>query len=181
MAKKYLDTPKAGEDPIERNIRRKPILIKKLKTDAVIKVVVFAAAFFVTFTFIFGVAKVKTNDMYPAIHEGDTVLYFRLGSFINSDVVLYETKDGVNAGRVQACPGATLNTTEGGKLTIDGNFQPENKDAGLYYETPLRKGLNIPCQIGTDEYLVLGDKRDTAKDSRDYGLINRDDIKVFMK
>ena len=182
---KYLEAPLTEEEKLDRNIKRKPILIKKLKHDAVIKVVVFFVAFFITFTFIFGVTRAGTNDMYPAIHDGDVIMYFRLGDFMNGDVVVYETKDGMNVGRVQACMGSVIGQTEGGKITIDGNFQPIQKSAGLYYETYVRDGLELPCQVGKDQYLVLGDEREQSKDSRDYGLINKEDIKgkvfTFMR
>lgn len=176
----YLDTPDlTEEEKLDRNIKRKPILIKKLKQDAIIKVVVFAAAFFITFTFIFGVTRAETNDMYPAIHEGDVILYFRLGNFINSDVVVYETKDGRNVGRITGTAGTEVGRTNAGLLTINGNLQPVQIDSGIGYETKLKNGgaLPIPSTAGPDQYLILGDDRMHARDSRDYGYIAKEDIK----
>lgn len=176
--KNYLEAETlTEEEKLDRNIKRKPILIKKLKHDAIIKVVAFAAAFFITFTFIFGVTKAETNDMYPQIREGDVILYFRLGQIINSDVAVYETPEGeTNIARVQATPGAELSKTDGGKLTINGNFQPIQKDAGVFYETYVGS-YDLPKQVGEGQFLLLGDNREEATDSREYGLINKDDIK----
>lgn len=178
--KQYLDTENlTDEEKLERNIKRKPILIKRLKHDAIIKVVGFAAAFFITFTFIFGVTKAETNDMYPAVHEGDVIMYFRLGNLINSDVAVFESPDGVNLGRVQATAGQAIGKTNGGEITIDGNFMPVQPQAGLFYKTYIDKDsplLSAP-QVGQDQFLLLGDNRGEAQDSRKYGFISRDDIK----
>ena len=68
----------SGEKP-EADIQRKTRLIKQLKQDAFIKTAVFIAAAVMSFTFIFGIAIVPTNDMFPAVHEGDMVIYAGFG------------------------------------------------------------------------------------------------------
>jgi len=62
---------------------------------------------------------------------------------------------------------------------INGNMQPVQKRAGLYYRTYINEGgkLQIPDVVPEDKYLILGDKRDTARDSREYGFIPRKEIK----
>lgn len=176
----YLDDPTlTEEEKLDRNIKRKPVLIKKLKHDAIIKVVTFLAAFIITFTFIFGVTRAETSDMYPAIHEGDVILYFRLGNFMNNDVVIYETKDGRNIGRVNGTEGTEVGKTDGDLLTINGNLQPVQPDSGIGYETKVKTNgaLAYPSTVGADQYLVLGDDRKHARDSRDYGFIAKGHIK----
>jgi len=163
----------AGENDAERKTR----LIKQLKHDAIIKVVVFAAAVFIIFTFIFGISLAPTNDMFPAIHEGDMLIYFRPGRIINTDVVLYKTPDGdKQIGRIEGTSGETIGKTEGGLLTINGNFQPVQKRSGLYDET-FAGEKDISGEIKDNEYLILGDQRETAQDSREYGLISKKAIK----
>lgn len=126
---------------------------------------------------VFGVSLAPTNDMYPAIHKGDLIMYFRPGRIINTDIVLYETPGGtMQIGRVEGTSGETVGKTEGGLLTINGNIQPVQKRSGLYDETYAGEA-DIYGEIGKDEYLVLGDSRETAADSREYGLIHRDAIK----
>lgn len=166
-------------DETERNIQRKTLLIGQIKKDIFIKLFAFAAAMVILFTFVFGVTKATTNDMFPAIHEGDVVVYFRLGQLTGTDVAVYETDTGPNIGRVQAMPGSEVNKTEGGLLTIDGNIQPQQKRAGLYYETEIReKGrLEYPSRVPQDSYLILGDEREHANDSRTYGYIPKEKIK----
>lgn len=158
---------------------RRQKLIRQIKQDIIIKLFVFAAGFFVTFTFIFGVALAPTNDMFPAIHEGDIIIYFRPGDLVNSDIAYYEAEGAANIGRVQAVEGMRVDQTEGGLLRINGNIQPVQERAGLYYKTYIReKGrLEYPSAVPAGHYLILGDERDSAEDSREYGYIPGEDIK----
>ena len=163
------------------DIKRKKRLIKQLKHDAVIKTAGFAAGLFVTFSFIFGIAAAPTNDMFPAVHEGDLIIFYRPGRIINTDVVLYNAPaSGMQIGRVEGTQGENVGMTDGGMLTINGNIQPVQKRSGLYDETYAGE-KDISGVIGPGEYLILGDRRETAKDSRSFGLIPREAIrgKVF--
>lgn len=152
-------------------------LIKQLRHDAIIKTVVFIMASMITFTFVFGVAAAPTNDMFPAVHEGDMIIYFRPGRILNTDIVIYEAPDGsLQTGRVEGTEGETVGKSDGGLLTVNGNIQPVQKRKGLYDETFAGK-KDISGVIGSGEYLILGDHREEAKDSRTFGLIPRKAIK----
>ena len=182
--KQYLDAPGhtdqlSEEQRTEANILRKRKLIGQIRRDMVIKITAFIVVFFIAFTFIFGVTIAPGDDMFPAVKEGDVLIYFRPGRLTNQDTVIYEAAGEKHVGRVQGTVGETVNQTNGGILTIGGNMQPIQKRAGLYYKTFVKEDgkLQIPCTIPEDEYLILGDKRDTAEDSRDYGLIPRKKIK----
>lgn len=169
---------KCSLDP-EETIRRKKKLIRQVRTDIIVKTAAFIASFFVTFTFIFGVTLAPGNDMFPAVHEGDVILYYRLGGLINSDIVIYEAEGETHIGRVQACSGSRIDQTEGNLLKINGNIQPVQKRAGLYDKTYTRENgkLIFPSTVPEKHYLILGDCRESAKDSRDYGYIGRGQIK----
>ena len=161
----------------DADIKRKKRLIKQLKHDAVIKVTGFAAAMFITFSFVFGITLAPTNDMFPAVHQGDLIIYYRPGRIINTDVVIYEYPAGsLHIGRVEGTQGETAGRTDGGLLTINGNIQPVQKRRGLYDETYAGE-KDISGEIGSGEYLILGDSRETAADSRTFGLIPRKAIK----
>lgn len=162
--------PESGEE-------RKRRLIKQLKHDAVIKTAGFAAVMFITFSYIFGIGLAPANDMFPAVHEGDLLIYFRPGRIVNTDIVLYEMPEGsMHIGRVEGTQGETAGRTDGGLLTINGNIQPVQERIGLYGETYAGE-KDISGEIGKGEYLVLGDNRENAEDSRSLGLIPRDAIK----
>ena len=149
--------------------------------ELILKLLIIGASLFITFTFVFGVAIVQTDDMYPAVRQGDVAIYYRLGkgSLMNSDVVLYNAGNKTRIGRIQACPGSAIGRTKGGKLTIDGNMQPVQERMGIYYETKTSKydKLKYPSVIQSGRFLVLGDKREDAVDSRSLGLIERTNIK----
>lgn len=165
------------EEKLDNEIKRKSRLIRQLRHDAVIKIGGFAAVLFITFSFVFGIALAPTNDMFPAIHEGDLIIYYRPGRIINTDVVIYEAPDGsLQIGRVEGTQGETVGRTDGGLLTINGNIQPVQKRSGLYDET-LAGERDISGEIGAGEFLILGDRRETAEDSRAFGLIPRRAIK----
>ena len=182
--KSYLDVTGAEqglteEEKTDANIISKRKLIGQIKRDMIIKITAFVAVFLITFTFIFGITVAPGDDMFPAVKEGDVLIYFRPGRLTNQDTVVYEAKDVVKVGRIQGTAGEEIGKTNGGILTINGNMQPVQKRAGLYYKTYVKEEgkLRIPCTVSEDEYLILGDKRDAAEDSRDYGLISRDEIK----
>ena len=164
-------------EKLDSDIKRKKRLIKQLRLDALVKAAGFAAALLITFSFVFGITLAPTNDMFPAVHQGDLIIYYRPGRIINTDVVIYETPGGsLQIGRVEGTQGETVGKTEGGLLTINGNIQPVQKRSGLYDETDAGE-KDISGEIGEGEYLILGDSRETAADSRAFGLIPRKAIK----
>ena len=107
---------------------------------------------FITFTYVFGITLAPTNDMFPAIHQGDMLIYYRLGRFTDKDIVLYKVAGGRNLGRVQAAAGEEVGQTEGGLLTINGNIQPVQERSGLYYETYVDPDgkLKLPSAVPDD-------------------------------
>ena len=180
-SKKPVSPATVNGEKIDIGINRKKRLIKHLKHDAVIKTAVFAAGMFMAFSFVFGITLAPTNDMFSALHKGDLIIYYRPGRIINTDVVLYEAPDGsMQTGRVEGTEGELVGATDGGMLTVNGNIQPVQKRSGLYDETYIGKN-DISGEIGSGEYLILGDSRETAEDSRAFGLIPREAIrgKVF--
>lgn len=159
------------------DISKKKLLIKRLRFDALSKAAISAIVLFVTFTCVFGVCLAPTNDMFPAVHEGDLIIYYRPGRIINTDVVIYEAPGGApQIGRVEGCSGETVGRTDGGLLTVNGNIQPVQKRSGLYDETYAGE-KDISGAIKEGEYLILGDRRETAADSRCFGLIPRKAVK----
>ena len=164
-------------EKLDADIKRKTRLVKQLRYDALIKVTVSIAAIFITFSYIFGISLAPTNDMFPAVHEGDLIIYYRPGRIINTDVVIYETPEGnYQSGRIEGTQGETVGKTDGGLLTVNGNIQPIQKRSGLYDETYAGE-KDLSGEIGQGEYLILGDRRETAEDSRAFGMIPRKAIK----
>ena len=171
-----------ADDEIKSNMEKKRRQIKQLKHDAFIKAAGSIAVLAVTFTLVFGITYVPTNDMYPAVHKGDLIIYFRPGRIVNTDVVLYSAPDGnPQIGRVKGTEGETVGKSAGGLLTINDNIQPVQEKTGVYEET-FAGSKDISGEIRSEEYLILGDHREEANDSRTFGLIPRKAIKgkVFI-
>lgn len=161
--------------------KKKKKALSQIKTDIIVKLFSIIIFFVILFTFFIGITTVKGNDMSPALRDGDTAIYLKIGKIMNSNAVIYKipnSSDKYTIGRVIASEGAVITNNNGKKLLIDGNIQPEQKDNGVYYETFTGKALeNKTITINSNEYLILGDKRDTSKDSREYGLIKDENIK----
>ena len=152
-------------------------VIRKLRRSWLIKTGIFAAAAVFVFTFIFGAAYAPSDDMFPAVRAGDLVLYFRPGQLLRNDVVLYEVPGGAcHIGRIAGAEGDVAGASEGGLLTLNGNILPVMKRSGICERT-LTGARDISGEIGEGEYLILGDSRETAEDSRVFGLISRRAVK----
>lgn len=113
--------------------------------------------------------------MYPAIQDGDLLVYYRLDKrYVTSDVLVMEYEDELLALRVIARAGDQVNITEQG-LVVNGYLQNEYK---IYEETTqFAGGTKFPLTVGEDEVFVLGDSRENATDSRIFGAVKTSDTK----
>lgn len=130
----------------------------------------------ILFGVVFGITPMKNNDMFPRISSGDLLLYYRLEENIhNQDVIVFE-KDGTEyVGRVVARGGDKVEITDSSELKINDSIVLENE---IYYSTPQYKdGITFPLQLGENQYFILCDYREGAKDSRYFGAVSKDEIK----
>lgn len=144
-----------------------------------IKVTVVILLFVLVFTFIFGAFRADDTGMVPNIVPGDMLLYYRLDKqCVVGDVVVCSYKEKKMTARVVALPGDTVVINENG-LKVNDSLQYEPK---IYKDTmAFEEGVEFPIVLGADEYFVLGDNRDRAKDSRLFGPVKKSDLygKVF--
>lgn len=129
----------------------------------------------ITLLFVFGICRCGDNMMSPAFKDGDIVVYYRLEKeYSQSDAVVVEKSGETQVRRIVAKGGDKVDITENG-LLINGYPQQE-KD--IFKDTlPYKKGITFPITLKKDEYLVLGDNRTIAKDSRIYGVVKGKEIK----
>lgn len=130
----------------------------------------------VLFGFIFGITPMKNDDMMPRISAGDLMLYYRLEqNYHAQDIIVFE-KDGKQiTGRIVAQSGDSVEITDEAQLMINGSMVLENE---IYYSTPKYESqVTYPLQMGTDQFFILCDYREGAKDSRYFGPVNRDEVK----
>ena len=145
----------------------------RLLTDILITAAFVAAVF----TFVFGLTTQKGNDMYPALRDGDVILYYRHPALVITESIVYEMNGELRSGRIAAVPGCVISQTGDRQLTVNGSFQPEDPEHGIYTRTETSDELELPLQISPDGYFVLNDNRTRMSDSRIYGEISRSQIK----
>ena len=130
----------------------------------------------ILFGVIFGVATEKNQDMSPQICAGDLMLYYRLErAFSDRDVVVFRRDGTLYTGRIVAKEKDKVEITKKNELKINGSIVNEN---GIYYKTPAYlDGIDYPVTLKKDQYFVLCDFREGAKDSRYFGAISKKEIK----
>lgn len=154
--------------------------IKEAKKKDSIKTFFIRLVFFVIFVWIlfgvvFGIRVMKNDDMMPRISAGDILLFYRLNTIYRQDDVVVFTKDGTHyAGRIVAQGGDTVEVTPKAALKVNGNLIIESN---IYFETPQYEGgISFPVTLADDEFFILGDQRNGARDSRYLGPVSRDDL-----
>ena len=121
------------------------------------------------FVLVLGVTLVHDADMEPTYREGRPVLFLRLGGVKRGDVaVLRVDVRGTVLRRVVAVPGDTVGLRDG---TVFVNGLAERGNYSITRTDPVPGGPGYPLILRADEYFVLGDRRETALDSRSFGLV----------
>lgn len=127
------------------------------------------------FGMIFGLAVVRGDSMLPSYHNGDLLFISRLATPRAGDVILFH-KDGTEyIKRVIAGPGDQVDLDEStGTVLVNGT--PRQEAYVVSPTLPWEGGLEFPVVLGEGEYFVLGDNRPYSQDSRQIGLIQREQI-----
>ena len=135
--------------------------IREFLLDTVKYVIVIFAILFVI-TFVFSATQVVGSSMVPTLRDGDILL------------VKYEdTKYLIK--RVIGMPGDSVMIVDS-KLYINGvEYKEDYLAKGLVYDDFKLSDLGY-SKIPEGMYLVLGDNRPKSKDSREIGLIKKEDI-----
>lgn len=134
------------------------------------------AVFGILFGFVFGIKTMPNADMSPRISAGDLLLFFRLDRKLhNNDVVVVKKYGRWYVFRIVAKGGDTVEITEDARLKVNGSIVNEND---IYYTTPrYETEVNYPLTLEDDEFFVLCDYREGAKDSRYFGPVSVNEIK----
>ena len=140
------------------------------------KLIMMVLLLWVLFGVLFGITPMRNNDMSPRISAGDLLLYYRLDeNYRTNDVVVFE-KDGTEyTGRIVGKGGESVEITEDAQLKVNGSSVIETD---IFYSTPrYEEGIEYPVELAEDEYFILCDYRNGAKDSRYFGSVSRSEIK----
>ena len=139
------------------------------------RLLVMIVMIYVMFWIIFGLKPMANDDMKPRISAGDLMLFYRLETRINSDDVVVIQKDGKTyTGRVVAKGGDKVEVTDDSTLKINDSTMIESD---IFYSTPkYEEYVQYPLQLADDEYFILCDYRNGAKDSRYFGAVKKSEI-----
>ncbi|MCL2819059.1 MAG: signal peptidase I [Actinomycetia bacterium] len=139
-----------------------------------LKIVVLITIVLLLFTVVYGLHYHTGPEMYPALKDGDLVLYSRLAtSYRAGDLVVMATQGHTQVLRAIALPSDKVDVTEEGLIINDALVQePDIYQDTLRYTTD----IDFPLIVGSDEVFVLGDARQDATDSRVFGPVKTDDI-----
>lgn len=116
------------------------------------------------------------NSMFPSVRDGDLCVFYRLESCTLNDVVLYKDESGqAKVGRIVAVGGQTVDFMEEGGYEIDG-YQAVDE---IPYETyaSVRSSVKYPVTLDENSYFILNDFRSDTADSREYGVVDRSQVK----
>lgn len=146
--------------------------LRSLITELLVVILILTAIF----SFVFGITVQHGNDMYPAVKDGDIILYYRTSKLLNTEAVVYDVEGKTYVGRVAAGPGSQISMTGDMQVTVDGILMPIDTANGIYTKTYADETAKYPLTLEDDAYFVLGDNRDEAKDSRQFGQIHKRNI-----
>lgn len=151
----------------------------KARTDVISffsRLAAMAGLFWLMFGVVFGIAPMKNADMAPRISAGDLLLYYRLEqNYRAQDIVVFEKDGEPYTGRIVAREGDSVEITEHAELMINGSVIVEQE---IYYSTPRYESeVTYPVVLGDEEYFVLCDYREGARDSRYFGAVGQEEIK----
>lgn len=171
---------KQAQEPYLRQQRSKQVAPQAQETSALkemgalaLKIAVIVAIALSLFTFVYGLHYNADFSMYPALKDGDLVMYYRWNkNYHAQDLLLCAFQEKKQVRRVIATAGDTVDINEEG-LVINGALQLERD---IYRSTErFVEGVEFPLTIRENEVFVLGDAREGVTDSRIYGAVNIDD------
>lgn len=167
----------AKGSPVEQAIKKRRRRLSQISDikSFFSRLLVMIIMIYIMFWIIFGLKPMANDDMKPRISAGDLMLFYRLETRINSDDVVVIQKDGKTyTGRVVAKGGDKVEVTDDSTLKINDSTMIESD---IFYSTPkYEEYVQYPLQLADDEYFILCDYRNGAKDSRYFGAVKKSEI-----
>ena len=138
-----------------------------------LKVAAISIGFALMFSLIYGIHRHTGPEMAPMIKDGDVVLFYRLSrDYAIGDLLLLDFQGERQVRRVVAQAGDTVDITDDG-LIINGGLQHE---PDIFQQTwRYVNGISFPLTVEEGQVFVLGDAREIAADSREYGPVSTKD------
>lgn len=132
---------------------------------------------FTLHTFVFATSIVEGDSMYPALEDGERIVFNKLVYIISKpergDIIIIQHPEKHYVKRVIGLPNETIEI-KNHTLYIDGKEM--DTDYVDDFESKLTGNFG-PITLSEDNFFVMGDNRAISKDSRNgLGLIDRSDI-----
>lgn len=156
--------------------RRRRLANRNTVKSFFLRLLLLGVMLWVILAVIFGLTPMKNADMSPRISAGDLMLYYRLEETLHIGDVVILAKDGKEyTGRIVAQGGDTVEITDNAELKVNDSIVAEND---IYFSTPrYDSDVSYPLILEEDQYFVLCDYREGARDSRYYGAVDRKEIR----
>ena len=145
-----------------------------------IKLVIVIVIILVLMIYVVSVTQVVGNSMYSTLNNGDVLilnkLKYRFSEVERGDIISLEYEDTKYLiKRVIGVPGDTISISDN-TVYVNGEVYIENYlEEDLEYDDFQLSSLGYQT-IPADMYFVLGDNREDSLDSREIGLVSKDDI-----
>lgn len=153
--------------------RRNRLAIKNEYIGLLLRVIFIGIVGYLLLTQVFFLSRATGNEMFPAVKDGDLVIGFRLQSnYEKNDVVAYRVEGKRKVGRYIAQENDVVTMDDTGTLLVNGTVQ----SGEIMYPTYAKEGIEYPYRVPENQVFILADYRTQAKDSRDFGAIDMDDL-----
>lgn len=139
---------------------------------AIIKILIFALAMFISFGIILGVKTMDADYMSPGLKYHDNIVYSRFSNdYILRDVIVYEYEGETYFGRIVGMPGDIITTNANGNVFQNGHLVYEEN---VNYTS--NRSMEVEIALSDNEYFVICDDRSQNFDSRSFGAIPQENI-----
>lgn len=150
--------------------------VKEFIKDSIWYIVFTVSVLFLMF-YVVSIHQVIGPSMEPHYNNQDVIginkLIYRFSAIKRGDVVIFNKADAVYIKRVIGLPGDKL-VYQNNKVYINNKLLTE-----LYLKNDIQGINNKPVNYQTipkDYYFVMGDNRDNSLDSRNFGLVSKNEI-----
>lgn len=151
---------------------------KKSRHRLYLDLVITAIVVFILFSVVAGLAIVQGDSMKPNFTDGSVALFYRLDKTydVNDIVIFYPAgEDELLIKRVVAIAGDIVDIDEKtGELMVNDVVQDSSMIYGKTYSRT--DGVTLPYTVPAGSVFVMGDNREVAKDSRDFGAVASDEL-----
>lgn len=136
--------------------------------------------------FVVGLQQVVGPSMSPTLEEGNIIivnkLIYRLTDVARNDIIVISKNEKYMIKRVVGLPGEQIEYKDNYVIINGVTYKEPFIDSGITTNDFSIKDLGYDV-IPDNMYLVLGDNRENSQDSRNYGLISKNEIigKAFIR